>query len=102
MTLNDNRDKTRFKLTNSMAIFDDQTYRLDNWSRGGARIREYEGARQAGESFPIALEVTTDQGRIRLVGEGTVAWREDGVLGLQWTLDEGADDLDVLLGVFLK
>lgn len=102
MTSEENRDKTRHRLTNSLAIFDDGTYRLDNWSRGGARVRDYDGQRQAGESFPIALEVATDKGHIRLVGEGTVAWREDAMLGLQWTLDEGAEDLDVLLGVFLK
>jgi len=91
----------RFKLTHSMAVFDDRSFQLANWSRGGAKVRDYDGHRQKGERFPIALEVSSDRGRIRLVGEATVAWREGNMLGVSWILGDSAEEMDLLLSVFL-
>jgi hypothetical protein len=95
------RRAPRQKLTKSMAAFDDKSYRLDNWSQGGAKIRGYQGARERGDMFPIALEVSTDKGRLRLVGEATVVWKEDDALGLTWALTDAIDELGPILSLFL-
>lgn len=95
------RRETRFKLIDSVAVFDGETHRLDNWSRGGACILGYVGPRRLGERFPIALEVSTSKGRIRLVGDASLAWRDGRRAGLQWDLSDGAAELEMILALFL-
>ena len=101
VSIENKRRATRQKLTESMAVFDDMSYRLDNWSRGGAKIRDYSGRRNTGDVFPIALEVSTEKGRLRLVGEGTVVWKDEKELGLTWVLSDALEELGPILNVFL-
>ena len=101
MSIENKRRAPRQKLTESRAVFDDMSYRLDNWSRGGAKIRDYAGDRKSGDVFPIALEVSTGKGRLRLVGEGTVVWKDDKELGLTWTLGDAVEELGPILNMFL-
>ena len=101
MSTENKRRAPRQKLTESRAVFDDMSYRLDNWSRGGAKIRDYAGDRKTGDVFPIALEVSTEKGRLRLVGEGAVVWKDDKELGFTWTLSDAVDELGPILNVFL-
>ena len=102
MSTVDLRGAPRFGLGRSTAVFDDQSYRLDNWSKGGARITGYTGPRQPGESFSIALEVSTAGGQLRLVGHAEVARRKDDELGLTWKLKDDAEELDMLLSLFFN